>query len=97
MEKDPNGVAAAIVVIVTAIAAVFGVSVDSEAVQVSAGVAAGALNLIAVLLARRKAWAPDTVRALPADFKTDASGMPPVPLLQERREATRERRGLKAA
>lgn len=64
LDKDPNGVAAAVVVIVTAVAAAFHVTVDDEAVQGWAVIVAGVLDLAAVIAARLKAWAPDTVAAL---------------------------------
>lgn len=63
-EKDPTGVAAAVSVVVMAVAAVFNAQVDDDTAS-NIGVAVAAIiTLGSILAARRKAWAPDTVRAV---------------------------------
>ena len=79
LERDPNGVAAAVVVVVTAAAAALHVTVDDAAVQMWATVAAGVVDLVAVVVARLKAWAPDTVRALNANNVGKIGELPSVP------------------
>lgn len=79
MERDPNGVAAAFVVLITAVAAVFGATVDSTVADAIAVAVAAVLNLGAVFAARRKAWAPDTVRALTPATVGAAGELPAVP------------------
>ncbi len=78
-EKDPNGVAAAIVIIVTAVAGVFGIAVDDATVSTVGLGIAGVLDLLAVLLARRKTWAPDTVRQLNPQTVEAKGVLPEVP------------------
>lgn len=79
MERDPNGVAAALVVLITAVGGALGVTVDVDNAETYAVAAAGVLNVVAVLFARSKAWAPDTVRALTPSTVGEAGELPAPP------------------
>jgi hypothetical protein len=79
MERDPNGIAAAVTALVVLIAGVVDVSVDEEVVaQVGFGIA-GVVSIAAIIVARLKAWAPDSVRALKPGDVPDVASLPPVP------------------
>ena len=79
VNKDPNGVAAAVAVIVMAIAGAFNLGVDDEtAGGIGAGVAA-LISVASIIWARTKAWAPDTVAALDPTTVGDAGELPEVP------------------
>ena len=69
MARDPNGIAAAVVLVVAAVAAVFHLTPAPADVRTVADGVAALVALASILAARRVAWSPATVAALtPADI-----------------------------
>jgi uncharacterized protein (DUF697 family) len=79
MDKDPNGLAAAVAAVVMALAAIFGWQVDNDGAAAIGAAVAGVVSLGAILVARRKAWAPDTVAALGPDTVLEPGELPAAP------------------
>lgn len=79
MDKDPNGLAAAVTTLVIASAAIFSWAVDDETAQSIGQGVAGVVALGAIIAARRKAWAPDAVAALDPTTVGDAGELPEAP------------------
>jgi len=78
VNRDPNGVAGAVAIIVTVLAGLFDMQVDDDqAANIGKGLAA-AISVAGIFLARRKTWAPDTVAALGPDTVGEP-GVLPVP------------------
>jgi hypothetical protein len=93
IEKDPNGVAAAVSVLVFVIAGAVGVTVDEGTVDAAAGLVAALVSAASIVVARMKAWAPDTVAALRPDDISAEPVLPAVPAAFRVEQATKARRG----
>ena len=76
MEKDPNGLIAALVPAVTLAAAVLGSAVDAELWALGI---AGVIDTGLILAARMKTWAPATVAKLEPDTVGRYGQLPETP------------------
>lgn len=80
LESDPNGLAALVLLVVGAAVAAFHLAVSSsEARSIADGIGA-LITLAGILVARVKAWAPNTVRALTPANVGPAGELPAVPV-----------------
>jgi len=79
LNKDPNGLTAAVIVVIAGVATILGVTIDADDAATYAGLATGALSVVGVLIARRKTWAPDTVAALGPDTVGEPGVLPDTP------------------